>query len=178
MTPEALVGLLADPARLRLFSAITLGARTPSEAADRASLAAAEAATALRTLRRSGLVDVANGGLHARTGLFAAAGRPRPVQQDHGTGDPRTEALLRSFVAGDRLTRVPAQRERRRTVLRHLAHRSFTPGERYEEGAVNDLLRLWCAGGRADYVSVRRYLVELDILRRENGGAYWLAPAD
>lgn len=50
--------------------------------------------------------------------------------------------------------------------------RSFEPGRRFAEKEVDVVLRAWCAGGAADHVSVRRYLVDEGLLSRERG-VYW-----
>ncbi|MBW1603872.1 DUF2087 domain-containing protein [Streptomyces sp. JJ66] len=179
MTAQALAGLLADETRLRVFSAIVLGAATPPEIASATGAKAKDVALALRKLTGGGLVVDDGGELRAATGRFkevlrSAAGAERTVT-DHGTGDERTESLLRTFVDGDRLLGIPSQLVRRRTVLAHLAHRSFRPGERYPERAVNDILRAWSEGSGTDHVAIRRYLIELDVLDRADGH-YWLRP--
>lgn len=82
--------------------------------------------------------------------------------------------MLRAFLRGGRLIRLPAQCERRRLVLRHLTLRSFEPGVRYPERAVDGKLREWCEGAEgADHVAVRRHLVVHGLLTRE-GGVYRL----
>ncbi len=82
---------------------------------------------------------------------------------------------MRPFVRDGRLTAMPAKLNRRRAVLDHLAAASFAPGRRYREPEVNDILRAWCDGvPGVDHVAVRRYLIDLDILAREDG-LYWRA---
>ena len=44
MTPEVLVGLLAEPTRMRVFAAIVLGATTPAEVGERTNLTVREVA--------------------------------------------------------------------------------------------------------------------------------------
>jgi hypothetical protein len=170
------VGLLADEARLRVFSAVALGARTPPEVAEAAGTNAKETALALRKLQAGGLVGEQDGELRALTGhlkdvLRAAACNQRPTGD--ASGDDREDATLRTFVRDGRLLSVPAQLGRRRTVLRHLARQSFTPGETYPERAVNDVLRAWSEGSGTDHVAIRRYLIELNLLDRADG-RYWL----
>jgi hypothetical protein len=88
-----------------------------------------------------------------------------------GVADPRTTALLRTFVPDGRLLRLPARRARRRLVLEYLAQ-SFEPGRRFPEREVDAVLRAWCAGGEVDHVTVRRYLVDEGLLSRE-AEMYW-----
>lgn len=83
----------------------------------------------------------------------------------------RPDSVLRTFVPDGRLLRLPARRGRRRIVLEHVVS-SFEPGRRFPEKEVDVVLRAWCAGGETDYVTVRRHLVDEDLLSRENG-LYW-----
>ncbi|MDR7273781.1 DUF2087 domain-containing protein [Catenuloplanes atrovinosus] len=85
------------------------------------------------------------------------------------------DAAVRTFVRDGRLTAMPGKLSRRRAVLDHLARASFAPGRRYREPEINDILRAWCDGvPGVDHVAIRRYLIDLDILAREDG-LYWRA---
>lgn len=183
MTPQALVGLLAEPARLRAFSAVVLGASSPSAVAEAAGLPPRETGAALRRLQEGGLVEYVDGAVRARTGHLkemarqtAAAGASAAPAVDHGTGDAQLESLLRTFLhdSGDRIRTLPRQFGRRTVVLHHLTHQFFESGTAYPERDVNEILRRWCAGAEIDHVTVRRYLIDHGLLRREDGGAYWL----
>ncbi|GHB71911.1 hypothetical protein GCM10010377_73010 [Streptomyces viridiviolaceus] len=176
MTPATIVGLLAEPARLRVFSAIALGASTLSEVASAAGVSVKDAAGAVRRLRSAGLV--VDDGAEMRVDAealrnTAREAEPAPPVEDHGSGDQQVETLLRTFTREGRLTRVPAQLSRRRTVLQYLAERSFEPGARYDEKAINETLRDWCEGSNTDHVTIRRYLIDLCLLERD-AGLYWL----
>jgi hypothetical protein len=74
---------------------------------------------------------------------------------------------LRVFVGGGRLHQIPVQRSKRRVVLEHIAA-SFEPGVRYPERAVDAVLRAWFD----DYVTLRRYLIDEQLLGRSEG-VYW-----
>ena len=183
MTPQAVVGLLAEHARLRVFSAVVLGASSPSAIAEAAGLSPKETGAALRRLQEGGLVDYVDGAARARTGHLkevarraAAAGASAAPVVDHGTGDARLETLLRTFLrdGGGGIRSLPRQFGRRKAVLRHLVRRSFTPGTAYPERDVNEILRGWCEGAEVDHVTVRRHLVDHGLLRRKDGGTYWL----
>lgn len=174
MTPEALVGLLAEPARLRVAAAIVLGARTPSEVIAASGLDQRAVGVSLRRLEAGGLVQSSRDGFRVREELFkelARASAAAREHEDHGYRDQQVESVVRTFVRDGRLVRLPAQASRRRTVLEHVAQ-SFEPGTRYSEREVDAVLRAWSAGGQADHVSLRRYLVDEGLLTRENG-LYW-----
>jgi hypothetical protein len=81
------------------------------------------------------------------------------------------EKVVRTFIQDGHLVRFPAKRGRRRVLLEHIAS-SFEPGRRFPEREVNVVLRAWCDGGEADYVTLRRYLVDEGLLSREHG-EYW-----
>ncbi|WP_307799028.1 DUF2087 domain-containing protein [Micromonospora antibiotica] len=81
------------------------------------------------------------------------------------------QRVLRIFVRDGVLWGLPAQRGRRRLLLAHVVT-SFTPGVRYPERAVDEVLRRWCDGGGTDHVTLRRYLVDEALLSREQG-IYW-----
>ncbi|MEU3609025.1 DUF2087 domain-containing protein [Streptomyces sp. NPDC035033] len=181
MKPETAIGLLADSARLRIFSAVVLGAATPPEAARAAGTSAREAATALRRLRAGGLLEEADGRLRVPEGVFEASAReasareerPGNPAEEFGTGDPRRDTLLHHYVRDGRLLSLPGPLHRRREVLRHLALNSFEAGRRYPEPEVNEVLRGWAGRARTDHVALRRYVIELNLLDRKDS-VYWL----
>ncbi len=87
----------------------------------------------------------------------------------------RLAALLQNFLRDGRLIRLPARYTKRREVLRHLAMRDFQRHTWYSEAEINEVLKSWCEGAEGtDFVSVRRYLIDYQILDREDGGKYWL----
>ena len=171
MTPESLVGLLADPGRMRVLAAVALGARTPAETASAAGVSAKEAAIARRRLSDAGLLLQAAGGWTVDYTALRAAARDRAATAESVSAEEVEpgEESLRPYVVGRRLVSLPARHSRRREVLAHIVSVTFTGGVRYDERAVNDLLGMWCAGGTVDHVSVRRYLVDSGLLVRGNG---------
>jgi hypothetical protein len=56
-------------------------------------------------------------------------------------------------------------------VREHVAS-SFEPGLRYPEREVDAVPRAWTEGGLLDHVTLRRYLVDENLLDRD-GGEYW-----
>jgi hypothetical protein len=82
---------------------------------------------------------------------------------------PYSDADLAPFVREGRLLSFPRKVARRMEVLRWLAT-AFEPERRYSEAEVNDLL----SGHEIDFATVRRYLIDAQLLERGNG-FYWLA---
>lgn len=169
MKAARLCGLLAEPDRLAVFAAVVLGARTPDDVAAATGLAPRQVAAALRRLRRGGLVTPGETGLEAAAEFKTAvreAITPEPPWEPLDP-DPRRDAVLRTFVRDGRLTQLPAARGKRRVVLRHVVT-SFEPGVKYSEREVDAVLRTWYP----DYVSLRRYLIDEELMARESG-RYW-----
>lgn len=165
-----IVGLLADPTRLRVVSALALGAGTIEEVAAASGLPLKDVALAARRLARAGLVARDGHALGLREERFAEVARaaaeaaPPPEQL---SDDPAEHAVLSAFVRAGRLTSIPVQLSKRRVVLDHIV-RVFEPGLRYPEREVNALLAVW----HPDVAALRRYLVDEGFLSRESG-VYW-----
>ena len=171
VTPAEIVGLLAEPDRLRVVAALVLGARTPTDVGATTGLAPREVGRALQKLQAGGLVDDK---LEVRAELFKEAARsaaPVVPVEDLGYADPGVEQVVARFVRDGRLLSFPAQGAKRRMVLEHVAQ-SFEPGVRYPEREVDAVLRAWTDGGAADHATLRRYLVDHQLLARE-AGEYW-----
>ena len=170
MDAATIVGLLADPARLKVVAALALGAGTLEDAARLSALPLKDVALAARRLARAGLVHRDGHVLVLHAEFFGAAARaaaeaappPEPLSDD-----PAEDAVLSAFVREGRLTSVPAQRTKRLVVLNHVV-RVFDPGVRYPEWEVNALLAVW----HPDVAPLRRYLVDEGMLTRE-AGSYW-----
>ena len=169
MTPDALVGLLAEPARLRVLAAVVLGAGTPDEIAQRTGLPTRDVAMAVRRLIDGGVLTHADSGLVADVAVFkeAARGRTRPAADEPLDVDRARAAVLRAFVVDGRLVSIPAAPGKRRVVLEHIVA-TFEPGVRYPEKEFNAALRAW----HPDHAALRRYLVDEDLVARD-GGVYW-----
>ncbi|PWR11639.1 ArsR family transcriptional regulator [Micromonospora acroterricola] len=166
MTADALAGTLADDGRRRVFAAIVLGAATATQIAERTGLPARTVLTGIRRLTDAGLVTGRDGALAPDEVSLRAAARER---QPADEADPADDPVLRTFLRAGVLVGLPGQRGRRRVLLAHIADRSFEPGTRYPERAVDEALKPWCAAGGSDHVTLRRYLVDEQLLTREHG---------
>jgi hypothetical protein len=71
------------------------------------------------------------------------------------------------FVRDGRIATMPAKRSRRLLLLDEIAQ-AFEPGVRYAELEVNRVLGAMFS----DYCALRRYLVDEDLLARDEG-QYW-----
>jgi len=71
---------------------------------------------------------------------------------------------LAAFFRDGRLETIPAGRDRRQAVFVHVVG-SFAPGRDYSEDEVNRILQ----SVHSDHATLRRYLVDAGLLRRERG---------
>lgn len=165
MVPSQLAGLIADPRRLQVLSAVALGSSSTDQVARTIGVPARRVTEALHQLTGAGLVVSDEGelriGYDTLRELAAAASTA-----DH-TGD------LAPFVEGRRLRSLPAGRERRWNVLAHVATHALEIGRDYPERELVEQLAPWCAGGDVDTSALRRYLVEEGLVSR-GGGIYRL----
>lgn len=168
LSGPVLAGLLADERRLRVLSAVALGAGTAAEVTAATGLTGREVAAALHRLTGAGLVT-------QEPALRVALAALREVAQDGAQAPADGPAHLRAFVRDRRLLGLPAQPARRWDVLAHVVQETFEAGVDYDEGQVNALLAPWCAGGGVDHAALRRHLVESGLMSR-GAGVYRLGP--
>ncbi len=170
MNPESICRLLAEPERLKVYAAVSLGAATPSDVAATSGLPARDVVRSLTALTDGGLIHQEDGRLRADLSVFKTAVRANlgvPQPQEPLDPDAERDAVLRSFLRDGRLTQIPSGRRKRRIVLEHLVT-CFEPGVKYPERAVDAVLRAWYP----DYASLRRGLIDEDMMSREHG-LYW-----
>jgi hypothetical protein len=168
---EGLVRLLAEAGRRKVFAALVLGAVSPSDVVSVTGMDTREVVAALRKLADGGLAVLGPRGATLVDGVFEDVARRIAVveqPEDLGYTDQRVAGVLRTFVRDGRLLGLPAQRSRRTIVLEHIAQ-SFEPGVDYSEAKVNAVLQEWAADSGVDHVSLRRYLIDEDLLHREDG---------
>jgi len=172
-TTAVIVGHLAHPDRRRVIAALILGATSREEIKQATGLGPRALVTALSRLGESRLVLTdERGRLRLAEEAFRhAAIETRSDRCDEAAGDFPDDAarVLRPFLRNGRLLSIPAQHSKRLVILDLLAQ-EFEPGRRYDEHAVNTVLRRW----HADTASLRRYLVDEGFLDR-HAGQYWRA---
>jgi hypothetical protein len=169
--PGAVVGLLAEPGRARIFAAVLLGASDLAAAAAAADLALPVAQRALDRLVKGGLLQIGPAGYRVREERLAATARQAAKARRRGVVDESLTSgqreVLNHFLVDGRLTTIPASRSKRLVVLDYLAGK-FEPGRVYPERDVNFALGMV----HSDYASLRRYLVDEGFLHRRDG-FYW-----
>ncbi|GAA1569800.1 hypothetical protein GCM10009789_24140 [Kribbella sancticallisti] len=160
MNADLLCGSLAEPSRLRTYSAVVLGARSPEEIAGITGLDHAAVHKSVQRLIKTGLLTAAGDGLRADEEIFKEAVRARPEREPLDP-DPARDNLLRAFIRDGRLTGFPTFPAKTRIVLEYLVN-SFEPGRSYPEPEVNAILNTW----HSDHAALRRLLVDYGLLTR------------
>jgi len=161
MNAELLCGLLAEPSRLRTYSAVVLGARGPEEIAAATGLSAPVIVKAVQRLCKNGLISASGDGLHAEEDAFKNAVRENQREWVPLDADPERDAVLRAFIRDGRLTHLPTVFAKTQIVLEYLVQ-SFETGRTYSEPEVNALLNTFYP----DHATLRRLLVDAHLLNR------------
>ncbi len=190
-----LLKVLADESRLTLLRLLNEGEQTVGDLAQKMNLSDPTVSHHLSKLREGGFATLRMAGNQRfyrlnETGLARfkqmvneiekLPPEPEPAPSDDGWiaalgWDAEDQQVLREYVHGGKLIRLPTKQKRMLVILRWLAT-LFEPERMYSEVEVNGVLK---GVYPEDYVSLRRDLVDLGYLRRERGGGkYWLAPAE
>lgn len=168
---ERMLGLVADPDRLRVFSALALGATTPSDIRRMTSLDGRSVEKALARLVAGELAQRDDAGevrllTEELLGVARRIGQRRDAEADFDEDVPGAVVLAR-FIRAGRLTSIPIQHSKRMIVLDYLAQ-EFEPGRRYPEKVVNETLGRY----HDDTAALRRAMVDEGLMERE-AGVYW-----
>ena len=169
-TEEAarLLGVLADPDRMKVAAALALGAFGVADVARVSGLSHKAIEHALARLVAGGLVERDSAGYRLKVeDLQSAARAAAEERRRHEAGPEGAGAIVARFVKGGRLSALPTTQSKRTPVLDYLAQ-AFTPGRRYTEPEVNAILGRF----HDDYAALRRYLVDDGFLDRAEG-LYW-----
>ncbi|HXJ65847.1 MAG TPA: DUF2087 domain-containing protein [Actinomycetota bacterium] len=173
ITAEDVLRALADPERLAVAGMLALGPRTAEQIARDAAFPVARVRRHLTRLASAGIASVDEDRRTYRLASDAlreaarATAPPRDPGMALGAVDEAEEAVLRQWFVGGRLKEIPAKRSKRLVVLNRLAL-EFDVGVRYPDREVVEVLKRF----HPDHASLRRYLVDEDLLSRDHG-EYW-----
>lgn len=187
---------LADESRLTLLNLLSEGELTVGELAERVELSEPTVSHHLSKLRGIGFVSLRMAGNQrfysineTKLGDFkhmaAQIERLPAVPQREASDNEWIDALdlddadkqvLRDFTFNGRLRKLPVKSQKKTLVILRWVATLFEPGKMYTEPEVNVVLK---SVYEADFVSLRRDLIDFGYLRRElGGGKYWRTPAD
>jgi DNA-binding transcriptional ArsR family regulator len=170
---------LVDLSRVRIIAALAQRDLSEADVASAAGLSRPSAARHLRRLVEAGLVRATDGRVPRYVlrpdELTGLARRLNELAVDPAVTEAETAGLeglsvdeakvIRAFVSDGRLVSIPAQDRKRQVVLRWLLERCFMDDRAYPEKEVNQLLALY----HPDVASLRRYLVDGGLMRRDRG---------
>ncbi|HEX5726935.1 MAG TPA: metalloregulator ArsR/SmtB family transcription factor [Longimicrobiaceae bacterium] len=169
--------LLANETRLKLLGLLAGRERSVGELAEIVGLKEPTISHHLAKLHEAGLVEMRPEGTAHLYRLASDALQqlsrdlftPEKMVSLAGQaeGDAWERKVLGTFLAGERLTKIPDTRKKRDVVLRWLATR-FEYGRRYPEPEVNEIIKRH----HVDSATLRRELVGARLLQRENA-VYW-----
>lgn len=165
-----LLGLLAEPDRLKVAAAIVLGSETVEQVVDATGLEPKAVEQALARLTSGGLVGGDRRKLVLDEEELRAAVRSAAEEREAGEKlglPPASSDVLRRFIRNGRLVSIPMARSKRLVILDHLSQ-EFEPGWRYTEADVNQILGDY----HEDVAALRRYLVDEGFMDRD-AGEYW-----
>ncbi|MDQ3878350.1 MAG: DUF2087 domain-containing protein [Actinomycetota bacterium] len=163
-----LLAVLAEPDRLKVVSALALGAWSVNDIEATTSLERKTIEHAIARLVAGDLVEKDQAGYRLKIEELRAAARSAADERSAREAGPAgASEVVARFIKGGRLTSMPSARAKRYAVLDHIAQ-SFEPGRRYPEKEVNEVLDAYFD----DYVTLRRYLVDEGLLERDHG-KYW-----
>ena len=169
--------LLANESRLKILGLLGQRERSVGELAEILELREPTISHHLAKLLEAGLVSMRRDGTvhfyRLETSKLEGLGRELFTSNQVSSvgleeGDAWERKILRTYLDGERLTKIPSTRKKRDVVLRWLAGQ-FDEDRRYAEREVNDII------GRhhADFATLRRELIMNRLMERE-AGVYWL----
>lgn len=181
---------LADESRLALLRYVYQEERTVGDLARLVDLGEPTVSHHLSRLREAGLVTLrmagnqrfyrANPSGLARFKKMIAEIEQFPSQDETPANaddwiaalgwDPADQMVLRDYTSGGVLTNLPGKLKKMMVILRWLAT-LFEPERLYTEAEVNEVLKKVYA---ADFVSLRRDLVDMEYLRRDRSGSVYM----
>jgi DNA-binding HxlR family transcriptional regulator len=163
---------LADPARLAALRALLERPHYAEELAGRLGLAPSTLAFHLKKLEEGGLVEKRREQYFSvysvcwpvleRPLLELVAGDAQEDRRERERLAAYCRRVLQTFAPHGRVEHLPVQQKKRRLLLEEFAA-LLEPGRSYPEREVNELF----AAHFPDYCTVRRELVDLGLLRRD-----------
>jgi hypothetical protein len=164
-----LARLMGEHGRRAVVAACVLGAGDVAAVESATGLDARSLHDALTKLDAGGLIvwDQMSGSVHLVEQAFTMAARTTAgAKVDEGPIDER-DKVIRTFVRDHRIVQIPMQLSKR-LILAEMLAQEFEPGRRYTEKMVNLIIGRW----HGDTAAWRRYMVDSDLLSRDNG-EYW-----
>jgi hypothetical protein len=170
---------LADASRLQVLNSLIEKPQYVEELAERMNLAVSTVSFHLKKLEKAGLVYKTKEQYyiiyHIRDDIFNKTLRELTCFEnlDRYIQDERMEKykqkVLKTFFNKDKLIKLPVQWKKKMLVLDEFV-KKFKPGKKYTETEVDNIIKQ----SYGDYCTIRRLMIDVKIMRRENQ-LYWLS---
>lgn len=166
---------LGDADRLKILGLLSNEALTLTQVAERTNLRPVDVHKHLSHLEAQGLIAKTGDAYRAsadaveqRARAVLAQSRPK-ADPNRFEGDAEARKILNTYCRSDGSLRDIPNKEKKLMVVLNYLLPNFERGQRYPEKQVNEILKRF----HEDYASLRRYLVDYEMMARENG-IYWV----
>ena len=175
--------VLGNESRLKILGLLANDERSVGELAALLELREPTVSHHLSTMKTLGIVDVeANGNVrmyrlnssfleNMNKDMFSQSNLASLVTEN--TGDAWENKVLALYLDGDTIKEIPMKRKKQRVVLKWLVQK-FEMDRKYHELELNERLKLY----NPDVAALRRYMVEEQLMARDNKNMYWRLPLD
>lgn len=175
--------VLGNESRLKILGLLANDERSVGELAALLELREPTVSHHLAAMKTLGLVDVeANGNVrmyrlntnfleNMNKDIFSQSNLASLVTEN--TGDAWEDRILALYIDGDTIKAIPMKRKKQRVILKWLVQK-FEMDRKYHELELNERLKLY----NPDVAALRRYMVEEQLMARDNKNMYWRLPLD
>jgi predicted transcriptional regulator len=165
---------LSDSSRIRIINSLLEKPQFVEEIAERLNLAASTVSFHLKKLESAHLISKKKEQYYAiyevNEGIFNSKLKELIIFEnfEKEIQDERIkkyeQKIIKVYFKSGKLIKIPSQHKKRIIILEEIA-KNFTTGVQYPESEVNLIISSFYD----DYVTIRRYLVDINILSRKNG---------
>jgi hypothetical protein len=175
--------VIGNESRLKIVGLLANEERSVGELAALLNLKEPTVSHHLAAMKKLGLVDVRAEGTvriysldtrfleNMNKDLFSRANLATLV--DDTSENDWEQKVLQTFLDGDRIKELPSRHKKKLIVLKWLVNQ-FEMDVRYSESDLSERLAYY----NPDYASLRRYLIDYGLMRREKGMYWRVEPAE
>jgi DNA-binding HxlR family transcriptional regulator len=175
--------VLGNESRLKILGLLANDERSVGELATLLELREPTVSHHLAAMKELGLVDVRADGnvrFYILNTNFLEDLNKDVFSQDHlaslvsePTGDAWENRILSLYLDGETIKEIPMKRKKQRVILKWLVQK-FEMDRKYHELELNERLRVY----NPDVAALRRYMVEEQLMARDNQNIYWRLPLE
>ena len=175
--------VLGNESRLKILGLLANDERSVGELAALLELREPTISHHLSSMKSLGLVDVqANGNVRMyklntsfldgmNKDVFSQSNLASLVTEK--TGDAWENKVLALYLDGETIKNIPMKRKKQRVILKWLVQK-FEMDRKYHELELNERLKIY----NPDVAALRRYMVEEQLMARDNKNMYWRLPLE